>query len=319
VPDSYLGIGDRIECAAVLAGGCGQHVEWSISGMWTSTEHGNDTSVLAKTFKPALLEGWLGLQHIAPQTYQIQAVACEGETPSVEVRAYPPDKWGGKIDLDAIHKKIKEWLSHAPIDDDTKEDIEKGWFIGSIEYAQQWKEDKPSNRAFCESSVKGSFDPFFGAKDLPPVPIYPLSVVPAPLQKWLKAGVYFSLEGGVGFEVDLSWAYWPDTDESHYEKTEVSLFGGVKGTLSVNLFVVNKDVVDAEVAGETGLKVGVKFIADAHATVQFFVQWTGLEAAVKVKIAWGWIEYDRTYPLIGETSPIEWPYTFGATAPASGE
>jgi hypothetical protein len=316
VPDSYLGIGDRIECAAVLAGGCGQHVEWSISGMWTSTEHGNNTSVLAKTLKPALLEGWLGLEHITPQTYQIQAVACEGETPSVEVRAYPPDKWGGKIDFNKeVCDRIKHWLSHVPIPDDAKKELESGWFMGSLEYQQQWKEDKESNRAFCESTVAGSFDPLFGAKLN--VPIYPPSLIPPPL---LQVGVYLGLEGGFGLKIELFWEYWPDTDESNYEKAEGSLLGSITGKLYVKLFVVNDNVVNAEISGSTGLKAAASVILETSPAVEFSIQWTGLDAGVSIKAAWGWIEFDRTYPLMRESDIERYERPFGANATAaSGE
>jgi hypothetical protein len=286
--------------------------------MWTSTEHGNSTNVLAKTFKPALLEGWLGLEHIGTQTYEIQALACEGDAPSFEVRAYPPDKWAGKIDFEEIRKKIKEWLDHAPIDDEAKEELESGWFVGAIEYSQQWKEANGSNRAFCESVLSGSFDPFFGAK-IPPVPIYPLSIVPAPLQEWLKAGVYFSLDGGFSFTVELFWDYWPDTYKSEYKKSEISLFGRVTGKLSVNLFVVNKDVVSAEISGATGLKAGGKFVAETPPAVEFSVQWTGLAAAVSIKAVWGWIEYNRTYPLIKESDIKSYKHSFGSEAGAASE
>jgi hypothetical protein len=313
VPDSYGSIGDQIDCKGVLEGGCGQHIEWSISGMWTSTEHGNSASVLAKPFKPALLEGWLGLHHIEPQTYEIQAVACEGDAPSTSIRAYPPDKWSGKIDLGEIRKKIEEWLSHIPIDDEKKEKLEKGWFLGSIEYSEQWKEDPKSNLVSCESAVTGSFDPLFGA-ELPPVQIYPPGLIPATLQRWLKAGVYVSAEGGVGFEVQLNWNYWPDRNESEYEKTEVSLLGSITGELSLNLFVVDKDVIDAEVSGSTGFKAYGKFVAETPPAVEFGVKWTGLDAAVKINAAWGWIEYDRVYPLIGESDLMKWEHSFGTSS-----
>lgn len=309
VPDSYASIGDQISCKAVLEGGCGSHIEWTVAGMSTSTERGSSTQALAKTFKPALVGGWLGLYHIEPQTYDIQAVACEGEAPSTSIHAYPPDKWSGKIDLDAIRTQIKKWMDHVPVDPEEKEKLEKGWFLGSIEFSEHWKEDPKSNLASCESTVTGSFDPLFGAK-LPPVQIYPPGLIPAPLQQWLKAGVYVSAEGGVGFEVELNWNYWPDKNENEYEKTEVSLEGSVTGELSLNLFVVSEDVVDAEVSGSTGFKAYGKFVAGTPPAVEFGVKWTGLEAAVKIKAAWGWVEFNRTYPLIAESELMTYQHSF---------
>jgi hypothetical protein len=313
VPDSYGSIGDQIACKAVLEGGCGSHIEWTVAGMWTTTEHGSSTKVLAKTFKPALLEGWLGLHHIEPQTYEIQAVACEGEAPSASIRAYPPDKWGGKVDLEEILKQIRKWMGYLPIGRDEKDKLEKGWFLGSIEYSEQWKEDPKSNLVYCESGVTGSFDPLFGAK-LPPVQIYPPGLIPAALQSWLKAGVYVSAEGGVGFEIEFNWSYWPERNKSEYEKTEVSLLGSITGELSVNLFLVNEDVIDAEVSGSTGLKAYAKSVLQTPPAVEFGVKWTGLEAAVKIKAAWGWFEFERTYPLLGESDPLKWEYSFGSSS-----
>src|SRR5579864_716603 len=117
VPDSYGSIGDSIACTAELEGGCGEHIAWDISGTYTFHEKGSHTKFLAKTFKPALFGGWLGLHHISPQTYRVNLAACEGSAPLVEVRAYPPDKWGGKIDFEEVRKKISEVLKHLPIEE----------------------------------------------------------------------------------------------------------------------------------------------------------------------------------------------------------
>lgn len=303
VPDSYGSIGDSINCTADLEGGCGEHVAWDISGMWTSHEMGNRTKFLAKTFKPALFGGWLGLHHVSPQIYRVNLAACEGSAPLVEVRAYPPDKLSGKIDFEEVRKAIKKGLRFLPIDDEKKAELEHGWFVGAIEYSQQWKEDKKSARAFCETSVAGSFDPFFGFK-LPPVPIYPLSVVPPTLQPWLKAGVYFSLAGGFSFAVEVVFEYWPETSQSKYEKTEVSLKGMIKGKLSVNLFLVSEDVVSAEVGGETGLQTGAKFVASHDPEIELFLQWTGIVANVTIKAVFGIVEYNRQYVFVKQSERL---------------
>ncbi len=326
VPDGYLPISeslkpldavlkgeDEITCKAALQGGCGRHIEWTLTGVEESGKQGSTFKFPVKSFKPALMAGWLGLHHIEPQIYEIQAAACEGEAPSTSIRAYPPDKVGGNIDLEEIQEQIEKWMAPLPIDPEKKEKLKSGWFFGSIEYSQQWKEDEKSNLVFCESAVTGSFDPLFGAK-LPPVQIYPPGLIPAALQKWLKAGVYVSAEGGVGFEVDWNWAYWPGKNESEYEKTEVSLQGSITGELSLNLFVVNEDVIDAEVSGSTGLKAYGKFVAETPPAVEFGVKWTGLEAAVKISAAWGWVEYDKTYPLIAESDLIKYQHSFDSSS-----
>jgi hypothetical protein len=303
VPDSYGSLGDSIICTAELEGGCGQHIAWDISGMWTFHEKGSHTEFLAKTFKPAIFGGWLGLHQVSPQTYRVNLAACQGSAPLVEVRAYPPDKLTGKIDFEEVRKKIKEVLKHLPIEEEEKTKLEHGWFVGAIEYSQQWKEEKKSARAFCETTVAGSFDPFFGFK-LGPVPIYPLNVVPAPLQRWLKAGVYFSIEGGVSFTVEVAFKYEPERDKSKYEKTEVSLFGMIKGTLSLNAMLFSEDVVSASIAGSTGLRTGAKFVAKHEPEIELFLQWTGLVATVTVKAAWGIVEYNRQYPLVKESERL---------------
>ncbi|HLZ49790.1 MAG TPA: hypothetical protein VKP61_03500 [Candidatus Acidoferrum sp.] len=300
VPDSYGSLGDSINCTAELEGGCGEHIAWDISGMWTSHETGSHTKFLAKTFKPAFFGGWLGLHHVSPQTYRVNLAACQGSAPLVEIRAYPPDKLSGKIDFEEVRKKIKKVLEHLPIEKEEKIKLERGWFVGSIEYSQQWKEYKKSARAFCETTVAGSFDPFLGFK-LGPVPIYPLNVVPAPLQHWLKAGVYFTIEGGLSFTVEVAFNYEPEQNKSKYEKTEVSLFGMIKGKLSINLYLVSEDVLSAEVAGGTGLRTGAKFIAKQDPEIELFFQWTGIVATVTFKAAGGIFEYNRAYPLVKES------------------
>ena len=300
VPDDYKSIGDRISCRGELDGGCGSHIEWSISGVWTDTERGSSTSFLAKTFKPALLDGWLGLHHVSPQTYQVQPTACEGDLPSTLIKAYPPDEWGGKIDFEEIQKKIKEWLGYAPV---KEEELEPEYLVGSIGYVQQWKEDLKSNLAYCESKLTGSFDPLVGAK-FGPKPLYPLSLVPVALAK-LMAGIYFTLEGSFSIKVDLFWNYWPEKDQSEYEKSEVTMFGQITGTLSLNLFVIDKELIKSTVSGSTGMEADATLSMETEPALNFAVKWTGLEAEVAIEAVWGWIEFDRTYPLLNEKELIE--------------
>lgn len=314
--EQYADLGDKITCRATSVGGCGEHVEWSIAGYWTSRERGTQTTFHAKPFKPSLnlplINGWLGLHRIEPHVYRVQVSACEGGAPLVEVRSYPPDKWSGKFDFEGLRKAIKNALRFAPIDEEKKRELEAGWCVGSVEFSQQWKEDKKSALAFCESAISGGFDPLFKF-DLPPLPIYPGNLVPPALQKWLKAGLYVKFGGGALLKIDLLWQYWPDSTEDTFDKWTVTAGGNADLKLSINLFMVSEDLVSAEVAGSTGLTLAGKFIRTKPVGIGLFLTWQGLEGSFTLTAGWGIIEYRRTYPILKERE-AKWGFNLDDTA-----
>jgi len=297
VPTSYASIGDKITCTSQLQGGCGKHTAWSIGGMWTSTATGTSTSFNAKTFKPAVT-AWLRLHKVDPQTYTVGAEACQGSASSVEVRAYPPDKVEAKLDFTKLRKAIKDGLAVLPLSETDKEKFEPDFLNFSISCSEQWKEDQKSARAFCEGTVSGGADPLLKLEHS--FPIYPLSIIPPGLEDYVKAGLYVTPSGELTFIVSWVGRYWSDTAKWQHDKFEITFSGKVEAKLSANLFLVSKDVINAELAGVTSFTGTAKGLIDDDPAIETELMWDGLEAVITVEAAWGFIEYKKEFPIFGE-------------------
>ena len=310
VPTSYVHLGDSIQCTATVSAPCGSHPEWQIGGMWTSTEHGAKTIFSAKVYKASLLEGWLGLEKIEPQCYRVAVSACNGGGATTEVLAYPPDKWGGKIDIQQIVDFWDTVIDHIPADEEEKKKWKKGWFQGAIEYEQRWQEEADSHLAFCESSVAGKFEPLLGFQS-PDFPIWPATLVPPLLQRYIKAGFYLQITGGLSLAIEFKGEYYPVEKPDVKSKFEVALYGLLKVEVSLKLELVNSKLIAAKAAGEMGAKAGAAVSNEDGWGVDFFAQFTGLEVSFTLTACSNVIEVPtRKYPIIGEGEKHTVPWEF---------
>lgn len=310
VPTSYVHLGDSIQCTATVSAPCGSHPEWQIGGMWTSTEHGAKTSFSAKVYKASLLEGWLGLEKIEPQCYRVAVSACNGGGATTEVLAYPPDKWGGKINIQQIVDFWDTVIDHLPADEEEKKTWKKGWFKGAIEYEQQWQEETSSHLAFCESKVAGKFEPLWGFESIE-FPIWPATLVPPLLSVHLKAGFYLQITGGVSLSVSFKGKHYPTEKPDVRSKLEVELYGLVKLEVSLKLELVSSKLIAAKAAGEMGVKAGATAKDEEGWGVDFFAQFTGLEVSFTLTACFNIIEVPtRKYPIIGESGKYTVPWKF---------
>jgi len=292
VPDGYGSIGDTITCVADVVGGCGDHIEWSISGMWTSTDHAATTTFHAKTFKPTIL-GWLALWKEDPQIYRASATMCEGGAPSYEIRAYPPDKIEIEWKLEALEEEIKGLIRKVPLSPTLLKKIEDSIKV-SIKGSEQWKEVKHSPRAYCEGELEVSAG-FEG--ETSPHPIYPLALIPPGLTYYIQLGCYYKISGEIGLKSSWAWKYWPDTEKWHYDKWEVALEGSVTGELGAGIFLMNPSVLKADIAGVTSLKVGAKPHMGDGPEIEMEWQWDPLSAVITIKGVFHYFDYEKTYPI----------------------
>jgi hypothetical protein len=299
--------GDTISCTATTKGTCGDHVAWTISGATDKQTRGNTTDFPAKAFAADLL--LFNLEKAEPQIYRVQSTACEGGAPVNEIRAYPSEKRKfslrhgeseaneGKIGLEKIVNTVLGWMEYLPMDPAKKLELEAKWFKGSATLSQEWKEEKSSHLAYCETKIAIGLAPLIELST-GDWQIYPPGLVPAALAKYIKAGLYGSGKGAADLTVDVSYKYSPETCKRQYEKTVVSLKGGLSVSLSIQLFIVDEKVVKASVKGETGFECSGEW--GLSETVEIQAKWTGLTAALEIEAAWGWIDVERSYPIKGE-------------------
>ncbi len=297
VPDSTASLGDHIDGQVKLKGGCGQHPSWSVGGMWTSQGIAGSFSFNAKTWKPSAL-GFFTLKGVSPQTYQVQTSACGGGPAVYEIHAYPPGKVAAKLDIGKITDEIRNALEILPVPEEELEKWAKQWFRGSVEYSGAWKEDSGTWKAFYEMSVAGGFDPLFGVAYKGPV--YPVTLVPGFLAKWVKAGLFFEIKCGVKFAAAFKGKYWPSDDKSDWSERTVSGGGSGGGALSLELKLASSELVEGSISGETGLSAEVVKTSSDEPKVELAIKFDGIKGKASLKAVFGWVEFSREFQLIQE-------------------
>lgn len=295
VPNSTASIGDKVAGQIRVKGGCGDHPAWTVGGAWISVGKGATFDFNAKTFAPSVL-GFFSLEKVTPHTYQVQASSCAGGPRVFEVQGYPPGKVGAKLDVSKIIDDIHQALKHLPVAEEESEKWTDNWFRGSIEYEGAWKEDN-TWRVFYEKSVVGKFDPLVGISYKGPV--YPLTLVPGWLAKWVRAGLFYEVKFGAKFQCGFKGKYWPNTGISAWHEKTVMGGGSGGGALSLELALC-PDVVEGAVVGESGLGLEVTGTSGDEAKVELVIKFDGLKGKASIKLAWGWVELTREFQLLQE-------------------
>jgi hypothetical protein len=300
VPDSTASLGDTVKGQMKFEGGCGEHPSWSIGGYLTKRGNGALFDFWAQSVRPSVT-GFAGLQNVSPQKYSVNGQSCAGGR-NYQVHAYPPGKVVYKVDFEAWRKKFREFLGYLPVKPAEVSKWEGKILRGSLEYNGSWKEDPGSWQAFYEKSLAGGFDPLLGLsyKDQ----LYPPNLMPAKLREYLEAGLFFEIGGAFKFAVNYKAKYWPATGKQDTGEWTVSASGGLEGTLSIELKLVDKDVVEAGVFGSTGVAIEAEKALGGGASVECKLKWDGLKGKFSVKALWGWVEFAREYQLVAAR---EWP------------
>lgn len=307
VPRSTAAAGDTVTATLKMKGGCGPHPSWSVGGYWTSEGKGASFSFNAETWLPSAL-GFLSLRGVSPHTYQVQVNACGGPL-SFDVRAYPPGKVSAKFDVRKYIDTIVAALKHLPVEEDELDKFVGDWFQGAIEYSGRWQEDEASWKAYYDMAVTGGFDPLFGVKFKKQV--YPPSLAPEWVYKWVKAGLFFEFKLGAKLQCALKGKYWPHKDESEWGEKSITGGGSGKGALSLELKLVSSDLVEGALTGEMGAGVEVEAASGEDAKVVVKLKFDGILAKATFKAAWGWVEVTREFQLVQEREHVlkEWSLT----------
>lgn len=305
VPDSTASLGDKINGIIRIKGGCGKHAAWSVGGMWTSEGKGTSFDFLAKTWAAAA-RSIFTLESVTPQVYRAEGKACAGGPQMYEIRAYPPGKVGVKIDVRKIIERILSILKYLPLPEEELNKWTKQWFQGAIEYEGAWKEDAGSWKAYYEKGWTGGFDPLFGIAYKGP--IYPMTLVPGFLAKWVKAGLFYEVKVGAKAQCAIKGKYWPHDGKNEWDEYSIGGGGSGKGALSLELKLASSEVVEGAITGETGLGVEVFGKKSAKAEVELKFKFDGVKGSATLKAVWGWIELKREFQILKEReSPHVWP------------
>lgn len=297
VPSSTAALGDTVTGQMTMVGGCGQHPSWSVDGVLTRRGSGARLEFSAQTWKPAAF-GFFSLKNVDPQVYRVQAGSCSGGARVYEVRAYPPGKVAAKLDVGAITDRIRNALKILPVPDAELQKWTGQWFRGSVEYSGAWKEDEGSWKACYEQVVTGGFDPLFGVSYKGPV--YPLTLVPGWLSKWVKAGLFFEIKFGAKTQFSYKAKYWPHNRQTEAAQKSFTGGGTGGGALSLELKLASSEVVEGAVSGETSLTAEVEATAGNAPAAKLTIKFDGVKGKASVKAAWGWVELSREFQLIQE-------------------
>jgi hypothetical protein len=297
VPDSTASLGDKITGTIQMNGGCGKHPEWSVDGYWTSKGKGSSFNFNALKFTGP--NSFFGLKDVSPHNYNIHIAACGGTSPDdYKISVYPPGKVSFKLNVQELKKRLKSYLDDLPIPPSEVKKIDTNLLVGSFSYSAGWKEDKKSWKALYEMQVAASFDPLF--KIFYKGPIYPLTLVPGWLSKWVKAGFFIEVWGAIGSAVAVTGQYDPVDDKTRYSETKASASGTIGGAISLELKLVSADVAEAAVSGETSLTAELSGAYAERFEINWVGKWDGIKGKATIKALWGIVEYSREFQIMAE-------------------
>lgn len=309
VPDSTAALGDKINGFIQIKGGCGQHAAWSVGGALTKEGKGTAFDFKAKASE---ISKWsiFTLQSASPLIYRAEGKACAGGPQMYEIRAYPPGKVGAKIDPAKIIDGILSILKYMPIPEEEIEDELnkwiKQWCQGAIEYEGSWKEEDGSWKVYYEKGWIGSFDPLFGLSYKGPV--YPMTLVPGFLAKWIKAGLFYEVALSTNVHCTITAKYWPYDGKDEWDEYNVSGGGNAKGSLSLELKLAGSEIAECAISGDAGLGVEVFSEKSAKAEIKFKFKFDGLTCNATLKALWGLVEIQREFQILKEReTPYTWP------------
>jgi hypothetical protein len=179
------------------------------------------------------------------------------------------------------------------------------WPRGQISLTAAWKENESDHRAYYAWDVAGGFNPLIGAHVR--FPFGPLATIPPWLAQYGHAYFFAELKGGLNINLH-GGRRTPD------EKTVwVDGQGFLTGAIGASLFLMNKNVVQCEVAGTTGITAKARSAEHMErGGVEIEFEWEGLRGEISIEMAWGWVHVQRTFSIVEggplNRDPIEIPF-----------
>ena len=299
---------DAISVQPQASGDCSSLLEVRVDGARGFPKKGSGKSSF--NFSGTALAGGnvFRLWNADPVTTFVSAEACTGATEPVKIVAYPSSKAAIKINITELREKYKGILAYLPINVGGARTPVKplnapkapNWELKSfgrvLSAEAQWKEDKESNLAFCEMALNGGFDPLIGTAAS--YPIYGIPVSPT-MARYIKCGIYLNVGLGISFGAACSWAYWPHEDAFHWAQLKVELAGKISLEIAAELLVASEDVLQIKASGkaEGSVKGWGEKSSGAYPALKAKAEVNPLTIGFTFTLAWGIVEYERSWPV----------------------
>ena len=295
---------ESINASGTFTGGCADHAAWLLATPASNTVEPGGAAILDA---PAIRPEKLSLPYQFPfSTSRLQPMACEGREIEYTIYTVAGDSVEFEFDTDKIKLPFNNALARTfKLDSDNVERKKKAETTGKFKIKQAWKEDKASHRAYCQTQFDVALDPLFKLSDK--YLLYGLPI-PGKVKKYLEAGLYLGLSLGAKLHADLVMRSWADDRQWSAESGGLSGDIKAKGSLSVDLTLIDPEIIGVELSGETSL-TGTLALTSKAKGVRLSAKWSGLTASVKVSLLDGWIEIDKDWTAFEDTEPLQhdWP------------
>jgi hypothetical protein len=272
--------GDRIALKAEIAGTCGRHPEWVVSGTRSGQMKGTDTSFLAVNWNSGHL--WAAWE--APQDYYVQVASCEGESHSFTIQAYPSDQLSFTADFSKIEdvvKNIKDVVKVGLefVSDDPPDPVEGP--CGTLEISGSWQE-YDDYRAFWQFQISANLDPLICVQAE-----LPLNFVPPLLNKLGNLCLFLDLSG----EIDAGLSWGRQTPDQISVSGQV--VGKIEAKIGARLSLIRKAFLKVEISVCTGLEVDFEpKIEDQRPKLEIKAYWDVATGEVEASALWDSLAFD---------------------------
>ena len=315
-------LGDTISVTPEASGDCAQRLTVRADRMAGFPKTGASPSSFSLS-GPTLASGRVfTLWNASPTSIFVSAEACGAALAPIKIDAYPGSKVAIKIDIKEMQEKYAGILAYLPIKTSGQRapvrplgaPKDKNWdpkkYGRSVSAEAQWKEDKGSNLAYCETALNGGFDPLIGTEAS-----YPVYGVPVPplVAKYVKFGIYLNIGLGLNFGATCTWAYWPHDDSTKWSAFKIELAGKLAIELAAELLVCSPDVIQTKASGkaEGVIKGWGEKEANKSVAVKAKGEINPLTVGLVFKLAWGLVEYERAWPIAPTIETDEFKHVFG--------
>jgi peptidoglycan hydrolase-like protein with peptidoglycan-binding domain len=285
-------VSDKITVRALPAAS-GLTVHWKCADLIDETNMADQNSFKVYGFETQVKDAFMtlvmgDLKNVLPPKKLTVTATANGKSISNKLHVYPYKKTSYEVDFSKVfgwikdaNKKLNGWLGIGD-----KSPFKFEMLIGKITFEGGYEEDKKSNLAFYKFSLKGGFNPLFGAsfKCYPPVP--GTAILPPAIQKYIACITFIiSIKGGVALTIGVERS-GPSALSGIGEATGSIAIGG-----GLAVKVANGKVLEANLLATSGLKLNYKLDCQYDFSKEKFtpkdslkLTWDGLKGEMNFKL-----------------------------------
>ncbi|MBZ9613427.1 hypothetical protein [Rheinheimera maricola] len=297
---------EKLTLSADIDGGCGEPVEWVVSGFTNKTIKGNKSILEIKplAFRHAAISP-LGrwAMKAAPNVYRISPrIKCGSVSSPFTIKVYPGEQCSIKISPASwsFYKKLEEGMNTLCDFVFGKNRLNFLFPKGEISIAAQWKEHT-DHTAFYQYDIQIGLNPLFGLESrIPLLDALRSLAVPAKVVDWTRRYLgdilYIAAQGKLSTNGNLTRVA-PD----RYTHWTASANGEISIVLGAELGR-SKGVLAFEASGESG--VALKMVLDpkpqdpSNKVFKADLLFSGLKSKISIKVAGGFLSFDEEYQII---------------------